>query len=382
MAIDAPTGRGPTHAVGAGDLEPALPGLEPGPTREQYASWSRRVVAYLLDTAIVAAVMFLAVGPGYDVRLLPGIGPNVGTSSVPVPGGTWWAVGTLGVLLALQAWTGASPGKRTVGIVVVHDVTGRPAGLIRTVLRAFAHVLDAILYIGYLRPLWHAQRRTFADSICRTVVLPRVRPPVPFLGPGTAPGGRRPSRVVTGAATILSVGSAVFALGPTTTTGGAVGATVCGVLEVPGSPVAEDVTVTFGEGAQTMTRWGVSRTAPSAGSDTSGDLVATFSPVVDGLSTDAGAVEEQRVLRVTDASGTTLVERRSTVLVEVEEDGSFRIDVTDLDDTGAGGATDPTTELRVDAATLASLPAGWGWDVEIGTEGQATVSCAGPATGF
>lgn len=123
MAIDAPTGRGPTHDVGAGDLEPALPGLGPEPTREAYASWSRRVVASLLDTAIVATVLFLAVGPAYEVAWLPGISFGV-TASTVVPGGTGWALGTAAALFALQGWTGATPGKRTVGIVVVHDTTG------------------------------------------------------------------------------------------------------------------------------------------------------------------------------------------------------------------------------------------------------------------
>ncbi len=90
-----------------------------------------------------------------------------------------------------------------------------------------AHILDALLYIGFLRPLWHPQRRTFADSLCSTVVLRRVRPPVPFLGPGTALGSPTPSRVVTGAATVLAVGSAVFILGPTTHSGVDVGRTSC-----------------------------------------------------------------------------------------------------------------------------------------------------------
>lgn len=377
---DASTGPPPPwgtpDAVVHDGLHPTLPGFPDEITA--YASWSRRVVAYLLDTAIVATVLFLAVGPAYEVAWLPGIGPGV-TSSSFVPGGTWWSVATAGALLALQAWTGASPGKRTVGIVVVHDTTLRPAGLVRTVLRYVAHVVDAILYVGFLRPLWHPQRRTFADSICSTVVLRRVRPPVPFLGAGSGTGGRRPSRVVTAAATVLSVGSAVFVLGPTTVAGGAAGATTCGTLDVPGSAVAEDVEVTYGQGEQTMTRWGVTRTGPVAASDTSGDLVATFTPLATGSTTVAGPVEEERVLRVVADDGATLAEQRVAVLVEPSEDGSVQIDVADLD--GSGAVFDPTLELRIDAATLATLPSGWSWDVQVGTDGQATTSCGGPAVG-
>ena len=34
-----------------------------------------------------------------------------------------------------------------------------------------AHVVDGFLDIGYLRPLWHARQQTFADTLCRTVVV-------------------------------------------------------------------------------------------------------------------------------------------------------------------------------------------------------------------
>jgi uncharacterized RDD family membrane protein YckC len=225
VAIDAPTGRGPTHDVGAGDLDPALPdvGLYPAPAA--YASWSRRVVAYLLDTAIVATVSFLAVGPVGAPQILPGI--SVGAGDGATIGESGWLVATAVAFVLLQAYAGWTPGKRTVGIVVVRAETGRAAGLVTTVLRWLAHLLDAILLIGFLRPLWQARRQTFADSLCSTVVLRQVRPPVPFLGPGTGAGGPTPSRTVTAAATVLSVGSAVFVLGPATYTGGDVWTATC-----------------------------------------------------------------------------------------------------------------------------------------------------------
>ncbi|MDF9877821.1 RDD family protein [Cellulosimicrobium cellulans] len=371
MAIDAPTGRGPTHAVGAGDLEPALPGLGPEPTREEYASWSRRVVASLLDTAIVATVLFLAVGPAYEVAWLPGISFGV-TASTVVPGGTWWALGTAAALFALQGWTGATPGKRTVGIVVVHDATGRPAGLIRTVLRHVAHLLDAILYIGFLRPLWHAQRRTFADSVCSTVVLRQVRPPVPFLGPGTGLGGPTPSRTVTAVATVLSVGSAVFVLGPASYTGGDVWTATCTPEVSDESPLTVgDVRVVGWSTPGTESRWGVTRTSPlpdEAGDETG--LDASFPVDLDLDATLDQPLDAALVLRLETWQGDDLGTFESPFRVEQHPDGGSEWEV--VPPTPAGSGLDG---IHVPAATVAALPAAWGWEASVEVEGETVASC-------
>ena len=58
-------------------------------------------------------------------------------------------------MLALQGWTGATPGKRVAGVAVVRVSDGLPVGFLASGLRVVAHLLDAILLIGYLRPLWN-----------------------------------------------------------------------------------------------------------------------------------------------------------------------------------------------------------------------------------
>jgi hypothetical protein len=61
----------------------------------------------------------------------------------------------------------------TLLVAVVSEVTGRPIGFGRSVVRQLAHVVDAIIVgIGYLFPLWDAKRQTLADKIMTTVVLP------------------------------------------------------------------------------------------------------------------------------------------------------------------------------------------------------------------
>ncbi len=374
VAIDAPTGRGPTHAVGAGDLDDTLPELEPahGP----YASWSRRVVASLLDTAIAATVLFLAVGPAYEVAWIPTISFGVSTEA-PVPGGGWWAFGTAAALLALQAWTGATPGKRTVGIVVVHDTTGRPAGLVRTVLRSVAHILDALLYIGFLRPLWNAQRRTFADSLCSTVVLRRVRPPVPFLGPGTGLGGPRPSRVVTGAATVLAAGSALFMLGPATSTTGDPEMQSCTPPVAAGSPLTvSDIHVSGWSVPGTVTRWGVTRTDPlPAWAGEEAGLEAAFAVDIDSGATLDGPLDGALVLRLTTWQGDELGEYRSSFRVEQTPDGGPAWESVEPTTPGSALGT-----VHVPAGTVDLLPAAWRWEASVvvdGEEGPQTVATCG-----
>lgn len=136
-----------------------------------YASWSSRVIATVVDGFVLSGLLFLVAGAGPFVLPIPFFG-DTGMSLSDMSWGTRAAVvGASLVLVLTQAYGGASPGKRVVGIAVVDDQTGRPVGLLRTLVRDLAHLLDAILLIGYLRPLWHAERRTFADSFTGTIAL-------------------------------------------------------------------------------------------------------------------------------------------------------------------------------------------------------------------
>ncbi|PFG41526.1 Mce-associated membrane protein [Isoptericola jiangsuensis] len=113
-------------------------------------------------------------------------GASLGLATLPVWGespddvrpehAVWWTGGTLLVLAVLQACTGMTPGKRAVGIAVVDARSHRPIGLAGTLLRWFAHFLDAILMLGYLRAAWHHEGRTWADSLLGTVVVRSTRP--------------------------------------------------------------------------------------------------------------------------------------------------------------------------------------------------------------
>ena len=182
---------------------PALAGAPVPP----YAHWSRRVIAALLDGAVLTGATWLALGSGGTA---PSLTPPVPRSS-PDQDISWVSspvlVVLIVVLVAVQGYTGATPGKRVVGIAVVRAATGRPVGLLASALRVVAHLLDAIFLVGYLRPLWDVQRRTFADSLVGTVVLhARDTPPHPWFA-------RRAGATRTGSALVTAGSVAVCALG-------------------------------------------------------------------------------------------------------------------------------------------------------------------------
>ncbi|WP_179950939.1 RDD family protein [Xylanimonas oleitrophica] len=163
----------------AGTVPPAAP---PSATAEEaeltvtgvvHASWTRRVLAAVLDQSLLVGAAWFFAGP--DVGA-PTLWPTLWDADVDAaqPWTSSFALVIVAVLLlGLQGDTGWTPGKLVVGIAVVRDGDLRPAGFLRTVARAVFHLVDALLMIGYLRPLWNAERRTFADSAMATVVVLR-----------------------------------------------------------------------------------------------------------------------------------------------------------------------------------------------------------------
>lgn len=115
------------------------------------------------------------------------------------PGGVWWwiAVSIAGVAILATALnrtllpviTGWSLGRAFAGIEVVRGGGKTEAvGVGRMLLREVAHLLDtAPVFAGWLWPLRDKRRRTFADILTRTEVLPAgTRQPPPGIRTRTA----------------------------------------------------------------------------------------------------------------------------------------------------------------------------------------------------
>jgi Mce-associated membrane protein len=119
-----------------------------------YASWRRRALGFLLDglIALIAGIVFRSVFRTPDAA----------------------PVGELIAVILLQ-WqqsrTGATVGKRALGMRLLDLEHSTPPMFVTCICRWLLHFLDAIFLIGFLAPLFTRRRQTFADMIARTVVV-------------------------------------------------------------------------------------------------------------------------------------------------------------------------------------------------------------------
>ncbi|GMA36744.1 RDD family protein [Demequina litorisediminis] len=133
------------------------------------APWIVRVLAVIIDSLVINTLVGAVTGQWGNALWITGVGDSSG-ESLTTPA-TWWYLGASLAMLTVQAFTGYTAGKALLGIRLVSDSSGRPPGFVLTLVREFLHLIDSLLLIGYLRPLWHRERRTFADSLARTLVI-------------------------------------------------------------------------------------------------------------------------------------------------------------------------------------------------------------------
>ncbi|WP_181442378.1 RDD family protein [Streptomyces tateyamensis] len=158
------------------------PGRVPKQARQQalpgLASPNARAAAALLELSIATGVMSAYTTFLYVARpvfaLVQAVGLLLGVQMQSWFQSGYWVCG-LGFLVwqaAERGATGQSLGQRLLGIVTVDEDTGRPVGVARSLVRLGLHLVDvAPLFFGFIRPLVHVRRQTFADQVARTVVV-------------------------------------------------------------------------------------------------------------------------------------------------------------------------------------------------------------------
>ncbi|HTV12793.1 MAG TPA: RDD family protein [Acidimicrobiales bacterium] len=138
-------------------MTPGVPGtLADWPQRalglliDWVVGWGPLVVLWVFGAAInvdVIYVLFLLVGWIYSLAVFVYFGMQVGQF-------------------------GSTPGMRVIGLKCVSKSTGQAIGAGMGIARAFVHIVDSIIcYVGWLFPLWDAQRQTLADKIMGTLVV-------------------------------------------------------------------------------------------------------------------------------------------------------------------------------------------------------------------
>jgi uncharacterized RDD family membrane protein YckC len=157
------------RAPGAPVARVPIPGL---------ADWATRASAALIEISIAGgvataySVALLVARPVFALVEAVALVCGVHLESVFVD-----LYGALPVAFLVWQWvlrgtTGQSLGQRIMRIVLVDEDLGCPVGAARSVLRSSLHVLDVgACFFGYVRPVFQYRRQTWADQICRTVVV-------------------------------------------------------------------------------------------------------------------------------------------------------------------------------------------------------------------
>jgi uncharacterized RDD family membrane protein YckC len=154
--------------------------------RNDYASWGKRVGAYLIDflPALVGQAIFFV---GYGVLIADVARSSASGTATPSGAGLVPMVIGFLVLLAALGWqiynrwltagrTGQSMGRRVLKIALISEETAQPIGPLNAFLRDLVHVLDGFAYVGFLWPLWDERRQTFSDKIMKTAVIDVPQP--------------------------------------------------------------------------------------------------------------------------------------------------------------------------------------------------------------
>ena len=168
----------------------SLNGCAPSDSAIVYASWLSRVCALFIDVLPLPAFAAAGYGLLFATRI-PVCASD--TSALDVGEHCGHGASKLGMFLLAAAWMsaiayltwnfgyrqgtrGSSLGKSIARIRIVGEVTGRPIGFARSVVRQLVHAVDLLCCgIGYLLPLVDAKRQTLADKLMSTVCVPNGR---------------------------------------------------------------------------------------------------------------------------------------------------------------------------------------------------------------
>jgi len=162
---------------------PPPPAYAP-PPKEIFASFADRLVATLWDSFVYMLPAWLTQLVG-AVLLVVGIvmadDPDTEDTGVIllIIGGVVLLIGVaLGIWLLIknyilrQGRTGYTYGKAKVGIRVVREIDGQPAGVGSAIGRYFLHaIINQACYLDYLWCLWDPRRQTLTDKVLSTVVV-------------------------------------------------------------------------------------------------------------------------------------------------------------------------------------------------------------------
>lgn len=136
--------------------------------RDGYASFARRIAAYVLDSLIgglLGAPFLLGMRITGDWS-----GNNFDTTAFYAWGLPGYVLVVV-LIIYLEGEKGWTPGKRLLGMRVEDANRGGTLGWRRDLLRRVAFIVSVLpFYLGLLWPIWDRRRQTWHDKIARSVV--------------------------------------------------------------------------------------------------------------------------------------------------------------------------------------------------------------------
>jgi uncharacterized RDD family membrane protein YckC len=149
--------------------------LEEARTIVRWGGFFRRLAAFLIDLFVLALFSLLLIrltGIGFRVGMAAhqrAVSLDILREIFRVVGVAWLAF-VASYFVVLHGQAGKTVGQWMLGLCVV-DRRREPIGYGRALLRWIAAIVTAPLIIGYLRILWHREKRGWHDSLARTWVI-------------------------------------------------------------------------------------------------------------------------------------------------------------------------------------------------------------------
>lgn len=133
----------------------------PGAAAGALVDWPKRALGGLIDYVAAGVVISIV------VSIIQNVSYGLGTVVNLV-----LSIGWMCYLGYKSGTTGVTFGRSIAKTKLVSAETGQPIGTANGIIRQLAHIVDTIIcFVGWLFPLWDAQRQTLADKIMKTVVV-------------------------------------------------------------------------------------------------------------------------------------------------------------------------------------------------------------------
>jgi uncharacterized RDD family membrane protein YckC len=141
----------------------------------RYAGFVTRMVAFIIDRAIVSIIVFIMVWStewivnAFEINLLLFSEGSSWQMSLAVAMGLYLAIG---LLYDIGFWllAGQTPGKRVLGVRIVRT-DGKRLRFGNAIRREIGYVISGILFLGYLWILFDNRRQGLHDKLAGTIVV-------------------------------------------------------------------------------------------------------------------------------------------------------------------------------------------------------------------